>query len=149
MGVFKRDLARALLRILFVVNVLSCFSFSQNLHPFISYSQLFVSMQFKIPKEFNKNFYRISRKFQKNSQKIPQKFTKKFQIIPPKFPKKFQKKFPKKTSTLSSRGDGLRLNGRDIKKNLFCGFPTCTISGKLNQKNTVLTGSIHSLHYLA
>ena len=50
-----------------------CLSFSQNLHHFMSHSQFCVSVQFKIPKEFQKNSERIPKEFPKNSQKFPKK----------------------------------------------------------------------------
>ena len=68
---FKRDLARALLRIWFVALV--CLSFSQNLHHIMSYSQFCVTIQFKISKEFYKNSPQIPKKiFKKFFKKFPQ-----------------------------------------------------------------------------
>ena len=47
-----------------------CLSLSQKLHQFMSHSHLCVSMQFKIPNEFQKNSDRILIEFPKNSQRV-------------------------------------------------------------------------------
>ena len=86
---FKRDLARALLRIWFVVLFL-CLSLSQKLHNFMSQSQLKVWNL-----RFPKNSKRIIKNFPKNPkpeppnhispqniQRIPGKFQENFQKIP-------------------------------------------------------------------
>ena len=99
--VFKRDLARALLRIWFVLSLSLFLLTSQKLPQFMSHSQLCVSQHllFEIPKEFTKNSQiRILKLYipklfpqnqPKNSekflQKIPQKNLKKFQTNSQKF----------------------------------------------------------------
>ena len=101
---FKRDLARALLRIWFVVLVLVSPSvkiciISCHIHNFVSAFAIRNSQ--RIPKEFQKNsqirtlqpYKKIPKKFPKNSQKIPKKFLKKFFKRFQKDSKKITKKF--------------------------------------------------------